>query len=38
LGRAVYDYAHQQKALYGLAAVLLALAGGWVAATALRRN
>ena len=37
VGRAVYDYAHEQPVLYGLAAVLLALLGGWVAAAVFRR-
>ena len=37
VGRAVYDYAHEQPVLYGLAAVLLALLGGWLAAAAFRR-
>ena len=38
LGRAVYDYAHDQPAAYGLLAVVLALIGGWSASLAYRRG
>ena len=38
LGRAVYDYAHEQPVAYGVAAVLLALIAGWIAAVAFRRS
>lgn len=37
VGRAIYDYAHQQPALYGLLAVVLALIAGWAAAALFRR-
>ena len=36
--RAVYDFAHEQPLAYGLAAVALSLAAGWLAATFLRRS
>lgn len=36
-GADVFDFAHQQAALYGLVAILLATAAGWTAATAFRR-
>ncbi len=38
VGAAVYDFAHQHAALYGLAAVLVAVAAGWTASTAFRRG
>ena len=38
LGRAVYDYAHEQPAAYGILAVLLALLAGWSAALIFRRS
>ena len=38
LGRAVYDYAHQQPAAYGILSVLLALLAGWAAALIFRRS
>ena len=37
LGRAVYDYAHDQPAAYGILAVLLALLGGWASGLVFRR-
>jgi uncharacterized protein (TIGR02186 family) len=36
-GADVFDFAHQQAALYGLIAILLATAAGWTAAAAFRR-
>jgi uncharacterized protein (TIGR02186 family) len=36
-GADVFDFAHQQAALYGLVAILLATAAGWTAAAAFRR-
>lgn len=36
--RAVFDWAHRYSVLYGLASVLIALAAGWLAAMALRRD
>jgi uncharacterized protein (TIGR02186 family) len=36
--RAIYDFAHQQPLAYGLAAVVVALAAGWLAATFFRRG
>jgi uncharacterized protein (TIGR02186 family) len=38
IGAAIYDFAHAQAALYGLAAVLLAVAAGWTASAAFRRG
>lgn len=38
VGAAVYDFAHRHAALYGLAAVLVAVAAGWSASTAFRRG
>jgi len=38
VGAAIYDFAHAQAALYGLAAVLLAVAAGWGASAAFRRG
>jgi uncharacterized protein (TIGR02186 family) len=35
--QAVYDFAHQQPLVYGLGAVAIALAAGWLAALAFRR-
>ncbi len=37
LGRAVYDYAHEQPAAYGIFAVLLALMAGWASSLVFRR-
>jgi uncharacterized protein (TIGR02186 family) len=37
LGRAVYDYAHDQPAAYGILAVLLALIAGWASSMVFRR-
>jgi uncharacterized protein (TIGR02186 family) len=37
LGRAVYDYAHDQPAAYGFLAVLLALIAGWASSMVYRR-
>ena len=34
---AVYDFAHQHSALYGLIAILVALMAGWVAHMAFRK-
>ena len=36
--RTIFDLAHQQPALYGIIAVLIALASGWLAAAAFRRT
>lgn len=38
VGAAIYDFAHAQAALYGLVAVLLAVAAGWTASAAFRRG
>lgn len=38
IGAAIYNFAHQQAALYGLAAVLVAVAAGWSASAAFRRG
>lgn len=38
IGAEVFDFANRQAALYGLAAVLLAVAAGWLAAVAFRRS
>lgn len=35
--RAIYEWAHGEPLLYGLAAVLLAVAAGWIAAVVFRR-
>ncbi len=35
--RAVFDFAHRQPATYGLAAVLIALAAGWLAGAVFRK-
>ncbi|HLO76496.1 MAG TPA: TIGR02186 family protein [Magnetospirillum sp.] len=37
LGADLYDFAHQQAALYGMIAILLAASAGWAAAVALRK-
>ena len=37
LGADVYDFAHQQAALYGIIAILLAASAGWAAAVVLRK-
>lgn len=37
LGADLYDFAHQQAALYGMIAVLLAASAGWAAAVAFRK-
>ena len=36
--RAVFELAHQQPAIYGLLAIVIAIAGGWLAAAAFRRT
>jgi len=38
IGADVYDFAHQQAALYGIIAVLLAASAGWAAAVVMRKN
>jgi uncharacterized protein (TIGR02186 family) len=38
LGADIYDFAHRQSALYGLFAVLIAVAAGWGASVAFRRG
>ncbi len=38
VGADVYDFAHQQAALYGIIAVLLAASAGWAAAVVMRKN
>ncbi|MBB4286748.1 TIGR02186 family protein [Roseospira goensis] len=38
LGAEIFDFAHQQAPLYGLAAILVAVITGWAAAIMLRRN
>lgn len=38
VGAAIYDFAHAQAALYGIVAVLLAVAAGWGASAAFRRG
>ena len=38
VGRAIYDYSHQQPALYGVLSVVLALIAGWIAAAVFRRR
>ncbi|WP_255448499.1 TIGR02186 family protein [Telmatospirillum sp. J64-1] len=38
LGADVYDFAHQQSAAYGLIAILLAVASGWLAAVAFKKG
>ncbi|MGE5478588.1 MAG: TIGR02186 family protein [Bacteroidales bacterium] len=37
LGADLYDFAHQQAALYGMIAILLAASAGWAAAVAFRK-
>jgi uncharacterized protein (TIGR02186 family) len=37
LGADLYDFAHQQAALYGIIAILLAASAGWAAAVAFRK-
>ena len=37
-GAELFDFAHQQPALYGILAVLVALAAGWLAGIAFRRT
>lgn len=36
--RAVFELAHQQPAVYGIIAIVIAVAGGWFAAAAFRRT
>ncbi len=36
--RIVFELAHQQPAIYGIVAILLAVAGGWIAAAVFRRT
>jgi uncharacterized protein (TIGR02186 family) len=36
--RYIFDFAHQQPALYGVAAIIIALLAGWLAATAFRKS
>lgn len=38
LERTIFDLAHDHPALYGIIAIVIALASGWVAATAFRRS
>jgi uncharacterized protein (TIGR02186 family) len=38
VGAAIYDFAHARAALYGIVAVLLAVAAGWGASAAFRRG
>lgn len=38
VGAAIYDFAHRHAALYGIVAVLLAVAAGWSASAAFRRG
>lgn len=38
LGAEIFDLAQQQAPLYGLAAIILAIASGWMAAVVLRKN
>jgi len=38
IGAEVFDFANRQAALYGLMAVLLAVAAGWLAAVAFRKS
>lgn len=38
VGAGIYDFAHEHAAAYGLIAVLLAVAGGWIAGTVFRRD
>ncbi|MEQ9639740.1 MAG: TIGR02186 family protein [Alphaproteobacteria bacterium] len=37
IGARIYDFAQQQSALYGIAAILMALAAGWLAGAVFRR-
>jgi uncharacterized protein (TIGR02186 family) len=37
LGAEIYDFAHRESALYGLAAILVAVAAGWLASVVFRR-
>jgi uncharacterized protein (TIGR02186 family) len=37
LGADVFDFAHQQSALYGIIAILIAVAAGWLAAAIFRK-
>ncbi|MBI4967171.1 MAG: TIGR02186 family protein [Rhodospirillales bacterium] len=38
LGADLYDFAHYQAALYGIAAILIAVAAGWLASVAFRKR
>ena len=38
LGAEIFDYAHHQPPLYGLAAIVIAVVTGWLAAVVLQRN
>lgn len=38
VGADIYDFAHQQAALYGIIAILLAASAGWLAAVAFRKG
>lgn len=38
LGADLYDFAHYQAALYGIAAILIAVASGWLASVAFRKR
>jgi uncharacterized protein (TIGR02186 family) len=38
IGRAIFDFAHKQPVLYGIAAIFVALFAGWIAAMAFRRS
>ena len=37
IGARIYDFAQQQSALYGIAAIFMALAAGWLAGAVFRR-
>jgi hypothetical protein len=37
IGADVFDFAHQQAAAYGIIAILLAAAAGWLAAVAFKK-
>ena len=38
IGRAIFDFAHKQPVLYGIAAIFVAFFAGWIAAMAFRRH
>jgi hypothetical protein len=38
VGAEIYQFAHQQSALYGIVAIIIAVAAGWLAAAVFRKT